>query len=416
MNRVEELKAAPEQRTRRLVVILVLVAGVLAVYGIWTRIASVSNLGKEASDTAIPRVQVISPQPAPESQTLTLPAEIEAWYQAPIYAQVSGYVSAWLKDYGAPVKRNDPLAKIEAPALDAQYAAAKANLEAVKARAHLADVTAERWQALSGTEAVSQQDVDVKRADAVAQKAEVTVAAQNLAHYQALTTFKTVVAPFDGVVTDRRTSIGDYVTAAGGDASGRGAAVPLFTVSDIDQLRIFVSVPQTYQYILKPGLTAKVTLPQAPGKLLQARFLTTANAVVPTTRTVVTELQIDNRLHELWPGSYASVHLTFAGDPNVLVLPEQALLFRAQGMQVALVDAHNHVHLHNVVLGENLGLDVQIVSGLRSTDRVVANPPLGPLDGQEVKIVQPVAGYRPTGEQQPAKPWNNPSPTLGPPR
>ena len=415
MNRVEDIQAAPQQRTRRLVIILVAAAGVLAVYGIWTRIASVSHLAKEASDTAIPRVQVISPQPAPQSQTLTLPAEIEAWYQAPIYAQVSGYVSTWLKDYGAPVKRNDPLAKIDTPALDAQYAAAKANLEAVKARAHLADVTAERWSALSGTEAVAQQDVDVKRADAVAQKAEVTVAAQNLAHYEALTAFKTVVAPFDGVVTDRRTNIGDYVNAAGGDTSGRGAATSLFTVADIDQLRIFVSVPQTYQYILKPGLTAKVTLPQAPGKLLEARFLTAANAVVPTTRTVVTELQIDNRLHELWPGSYANVHLTFAGDPNVLVLPEQALLFRAQGMQVALVDDDNRVHLHNVVLGENLGLDVQIVSGLKPTDRVVANPPLGLLDGQEVKIVQPVAGYRPTSEQ-PTKPFNNPPPTLGPPR
>ena len=167
MSSAEELKITPERRTRRLVLILVAIAVVLALYGIGTRIASVSNLAKEASDTAIPRVQMISPKPAPESQTLTLPAEIEAWYQAPIYAQVSGYVSTWLKDYGAPVKRNDPLAKIETPALDAQYAAAKANLEAVKARAHLADVTAERWSALSGTEAVSQQDVDVKRADAL---------------------------------------------------------------------------------------------------------------------------------------------------------------------------------------------------------------------------------------------------------
>jgi RND family efflux transporter MFP subunit len=415
MSSAEELKITPEHRTRRLVLILVAIAVVLALYGIGTRIASVSSLGKEASDTAIPRVQLIAPKPAPASQTLTLPAQIEAWYQAPIYAQVSGYVSAWLKDYGAPVKRNDPLARIETPALDAQYAAAKANLEAVKARANLADVTAERWSALSGTEAVSQQDVDVKRADATAQQAEVTVAAQNLAHYEALTTFKTVVAPFDGVVTDRRTNIGDYVTAAGGDASGRGAATSLFTVSDIDQLRIFVSVPQTYQYILKPGLTAKVSLPQAPGKLLDARFLTTANAVVPSTRTVVTELQIDNQLHELWPGSYASVHLTFASDPNVLILPEQALLFRAQGMQVALVDDHDRVHLQDVVLGQNLGLEVQIVSGLKSTDRVVADPPLGLLDGQEVKIVEPVAGYRPTSEQ-PAKPWNNPPPTLGQPQ
>jgi membrane fusion protein (multidrug efflux system) len=411
----ETRDVASRTRGSRLVPIAAVLAIALAAYGIWTRYNTVADLGKEAEDALIPRVQLISPKPGPTQQTLALPAEIDAWYEAPIYAQVSGYVSQWFKDYGAPVKRGDVLATIETPALDAQYAAAKANLVAVNARYRLAVVTASRWSALSGTQAVSQQDVDIKRADAEAQKASVTVAEQEVAHYEALTAFKKVTAPFDGVVTDRRTNIGDYVNAAGGDSSARGQASSLFAVAQIDQMRAFVSIPQSYQYILKPELTATLTLPQAPGKAIQARFLTSANAVTPATRTVVTELQMDNADHELWPGTYATARFTFPGDPNVLILPEQALLFRAHGMQVAVVDEHDRVHLQDVVLGQNLGLNVQIVAGLKRADKVVANPSLGLLDGQAVKIVQPTAGYQ-AGDGQQARPPEAPPPNVGSPQ
>jgi membrane fusion protein, multidrug efflux system len=404
-----------KHRTRRMAFILPAVAIAIALAGILIRVLSVYHLQRVADDAAIPAVQVITPQPPPKDLTLTLPGEIEPWYEATIYAQVTGYVSNWLKDYGAQVKANEPLATINTPALDAQYAAATANLEAVQARYHLAEVTAQRYSALSGTQAVSQQDVDIKRADAAAQKAEVGVAEQNLAHYRALTAFKTVIAPFAGVVTDRHTNIGDYVNAGGGDPSSRGSATSLFTVADVDRLRVFVWVPQTYQYILKSGLSATLTLPQAPGKVIPARFLTTAEAVQPATRTVATELVVDNPGRELWAGSYASVRFTFAGNPDVLILPEQALLFRAQGMQVAIVDGQNRVHLQNVRLGQNLGLEVQITDGLRPTDRVVANPSLGLLEGQLVKVVQPVAGYSPSSEQ-PNTSWHNPPPTVGQPQ
>jgi membrane fusion protein, multidrug efflux system len=406
---------AASRRGRRLALILAGAAIAVATIGILVRVLHLWHLQTVADDAAVPTVQVITPKPPPKDMTLTLPGEIEPWYEATIYAQVSGYISNWFKDYGAQVKANEPLATINTPALDAQFAAASANLEAAEARYRLAEVTAHRYSALSGTQAVSQQDVDIKQADSAAQRAEVGVAEQNLAHYRALTAFKTVVAPFAGVVTDRHTNVGDYVNAGGGDPSARGSATSLFTVADIHQLRVFVWVPQTYQYILKAGLSATLTLPQSPGKVIPARFLTTAEAVQPATRTVATELVVDNPGGQLWAGSYASVRFTFAGNPEVLILPEQALLFRAQGMQVALVDEQNRVHLRDVQLGQNLGLEVQITAGLKPTDRVVANPSLGLLEGQAVKIVQPVAGYEPAS-QEADKSWHNPPPTTGQPQ
>src|SRR5260221_2938006 len=169
-------------------------------------------------------------------------------------------------------------------------------------------------------------------------------------------------------------------------------------------MRIFVSVPQDYADALKPGLTATLTLPQNPGNAIPAQFLTPANAVNTPTRTIVTEFTVDNAQGELWPGTYANVHFNLPSDPNILILPQQALLFRAQGMQVAVLDGQDRVHLQDVVLGRNLNTDVQIVSGLKATDKVVGNPSLGLLDGQQVRIVQPVQGYQPDSSSKPSGP------------
>ena len=389
-----EAIGAPGHRSRMVALIGVVVAGGLAAFGIWSRSDTVASLKLEADDAAIPRVQVVSPEPGPPHRTLTLPGNIDAWYEAPIYAQVSGYVAHWYKDYGATVKAGDVLATINTPSLDAQFEASKAKLAVAQARYKLAVITAKRWAALSGTQAVAQQDVDVKAADAAEQKAEVSATEQTVAQFQAMIAFKNLVAPFDGVVTTRRTNVGDYVNATGGDSTVRSASAALFSVADIHQMRIFVSVPQDYADALKPGLAATLTLPQEPDNPIPAQFLTTANAVNTPTRTIVTEFTVDNTNGKLWPGTYVNVHFNFPSDPNILILPEQALLFRAQGMQVAVVDGQSRVHLRDVALGRNLNLDVQIVSGLKATDKVVANPSLGLLDGQQVKIVQPVQGYQ----------------------
>lgn len=380
-----------------------LLAGGLAGYGIWSRSQTEAALKKHADDAAIPRVQVVSPKPGPAERTLSLPGNLEAWFQASIYGQVTGYVSQWDKDYGAEVKAGDVLATIDTPALDAELAAARAQLATVQARYNLAVVTARRWSALSGTQAVSKQDVDVKKADEAAQKAEVAAAQGNVSRFEAMAAFKRVVAPFDGVVTARNTNIGDYVGAAGGDATPRSPSQPLFTVADIHKLRVFVSVPQNFSDGLKPGLSATLTLPQEPGRQIPAQFLTTARAVVPSTRTVVTELVLDNPRGEYWPGSYVSVRFTFPGEPNVLTVPEQAVLFRAQGTQVALLDGDGKVSLRDVTVGRNLGTEVQVVSGLAPGDKLVANPSLGLLDGQAVKVVQPAPGADPSGSPEAGK-------------
>ena len=388
--------AAPRRmrahRGGMLALIGVVVAGGLAGYGIWQRNDTVTSLKQEADDAAIPRVQLVSPKLAPPRRTLTLPGNIEAWYEAPIYAQVSGYVAHWFKDYGAQVKAGDVLATIETPSLDAQFEASKAKLAVAQAHYKIAVITAKRWAALSGTQAVAQEDVDVKAADAAEQKAEVAAAEQTVAQYQAMEAFKSLVAPFDGVVTARRTNVGDFVNATGGDSTIRPTPAALFSVADIHKMRIFVSVPQDYSDALKPGLTATLTLPQKPNDPISAQFLTTANAVNTPTRTIVTEFSVDNANGELWPGTFVNVHFNFPSDPNILILPEQALLFRAQGMQAALVDDQNKVHLQNVSLGRNLDTEVEILSGLKATDKVVASPSLGLLEGQQVKAVQPVQG------------------------
>jgi RND family efflux transporter MFP subunit len=322
-----------------------------------------------------------------------LPGTVRAWYEAPIFAQVAGYVHGWNADYGAAVKAGQLLATIDAPSLDAQYAAAKANLKVAQANYQLAVSTAARWQALQGTPAVSNQEVQVQTAGAAARKAELEVSVQDVARYAALEAFKRVVAPFDGVVTARLTDVGSYVNAAGGDVSVRGSSAELFTVADVHEMRVFVSMPQDYASLLTPETTATLHQPSQPGQSIEAKFLTTAQAFNANTRTAVTELTVDNSKHSLWPGTYVDVVFQVPTDPSVLTMPESALIFRADGAQVAIIDGQNRVHLRNVTLGQNLGQTVQVTSGLSPGEKLVNNPPAGILDGQTVQPATPATGY-----------------------
>ena len=392
MNTLRDISLPGRPKVRLLTGVGLLVALALVALGIVQRHDNLADLRDVANEDSVPPVQVMSPMPGPASRTMTLPGNIHAWYSAPIYAQVSGYVSKWYKNYGAVVKAGDLLATIDAPAVDEQYESAQANLDVARTNYNLAAVTAKRWTALQGTEAVSQQEVDVQVANAAAQKAQARAAEHQVARFKVLEGFKAIVAPFDGVVTSRNTDVGNYVNAAGGDVSSQGAADELFSVSDIHEMRVFVSVPQDYSSILKPGLTATLSLPQYPGRRFEATFDTTANAFNPQTRTVVTELLVKNPDHLIWPGTYADVHFVIPSDPNVLIIPEQALLFRAEGMQVALVGADDKVHLQDVKLGLNLGQTVQVVSGLTRSDRLIVNPSAGILEGEKVRIVTGAPG------------------------
>jgi membrane fusion protein (multidrug efflux system) len=382
--------------------VMVMVA--LVVYGIAGRERAIGALARVANAEATLPVEVISPQPGPATRPLVLPGTVHAWYEAPIFAQVSGYVQTWTKDYGADVKAGELLATIATPTLDAEYAAAKANQHVAEANYRLAVTTAERWQALAGTVAVSKQEVDVQVAGAAARMAELEAATQNVARYAALEAFKHVVAPFDGVVTARLTDVGSYVNAAGGDFSFRGSSTQLFTVADVHELRVFVAVPQDCADQLGAGLKATLHLPSQPGNIIEAKFLTTARAFSANTRTAVTELTVDNTKRALWPGTYVDVEFQVPSDPAVLTMPEGALIFRAAGTQVAIVDSENRVHLRNVTLGQNLGELVQVTSGLNGVDKLVNSPPAGLLEGQTVQPVTPMPGYAIAKQKLPSLP------------
>lgn len=369
------------------------VAVVVAVgWGMWSRHSALASLRTVAAQEAVPPVQIVYPQPGAPTHILDLPGNVVAWYEAPIYAQVSGYVKMWYVDYGTHVKKGQLLATIDTPELDEQYEAAQAQLTEAQTKFKIASLTASRYEALSGTKAVSQQQVDVEVANAAAAQAQVQAASADVARYVALEKFKNVVAPFDGVVTSRRTDVGDYVSAAGGNVGTTGASTELFSVADIHKLRVFVSVPQNYAGALEDGLTATLNLPQFPHRSFTAQLLTTAQAFDPASRMVTTELVVDNHDQEIWPGSYANVHLAVKSDPGILTIPEQALLFRADGLQVAVVQPNGTVHLQNVTLGLNLGSTVQVENGLNISDRVIDNPSDGLLEGQSVQIVTGMKG------------------------
>jgi membrane fusion protein, multidrug efflux system len=380
-------------RTKLITSLVILAVAATVIGGITERKRALKVLTRNAEEQAEIPVEVIAPQPGPPMRSLTLPGTAHAWYEAPIFAQVAGYVGRWNEDFGATVKAGQLLATIDTPGLDAQYSAAKASLGVAQANYRLATTTAARWQALAGTPAVSKQEVDVQVAGAAARKAELELAQQDVARYAALEEFKRVVAPFDGVVTARLTDVGTYVNAAGGDSGARAGSTQLFTVADVHEIRVFVAIPQDYADSLKVGLTAILHLPSQPGKPITAKFLTTARAFSPDTRTAVTELTVDNADHAIWPGTYVDVELQVPTDPGLLTVPEQALIFGAAGIQIAILDSQQQVHLRNVTLGDNLGEAVQITSGLAPGDRLVNNPPAGLLEGTRVRPVRPASYF-----------------------
>jgi membrane fusion protein, multidrug efflux system len=391
LREVTERRGGANQRTKRgrrwlLFGIAGLVAAGIAASGIVDRQQNLSHLKTVAKQQALPKVALVSPEPGPKTQELLLPGDVAAWHQARIYAQVSGYVREWYKDYGAPVRKGELLAEISTPGLDQQLEQARSQLDVAQQKYSLAKLTAQRWQKLAGTSAVSQQTVDVYTADAAAQESQVQAAKFNVGRYEALEAFKRVEAPFDGIITARLTDIGAYVEATGGNAGQSGHMQELFAIADVNKLRIFVSVPQDYSEYIVPGLGATMTLPQFPGQIFHPTVDTTAHAFNESSRTVLVELQLDNPGRKILPGSYAELKFQVPIQEGILTIPEQSLLFRAQGLQVALVQ-DGKVHLQEVQVGLNLGEKVQVVSGLKPSDRLIANPSEGLLDGQAVQVV-----------------------------
>ena len=369
-------------------------------YRIYESNVDATTLRKQTLEDTVPTVAVTYPTPVPPTETISLPGNIQAWFEAPIYAQVSGYVKMWYKDYGALVKKGDILAEINAPALDAQYAQAKADLAAEQAKYALADLTARRWVALRKNHAVSEQSISVQEANAKAEAARVKASEQNVKNFEALIQFKTIVAPYDGVVTVRNINVGDYINKEG-NISNRSSITNLFTVADVSMLRLFVNVPASFGAFLKPGLTADVTVPQLPDRHFTAKFLTVARGFDVSTRTAVTVFTIDNEDRALWPGSYAQVHLTAPVDRNALTIPSTALVFQEHGTQVAVVTEDDRVHLKPITVSKLMDNAVEVAGGLSSQDRVVNNPSAALLEGDKVRVVTPAPGYDLVGSTTP---------------
>jgi RND family efflux transporter MFP subunit len=387
-------EATPSPRRLRLAALIgAALFGAIMVIGVATRISDARSLRQWTDEQAIPTVVISEPESANGRAPLELPAQMDAFTNAPIYARTSGYLKSWVKDIGAPVKAGDVLGIIDTPDLDQQLLQTQADLATAKANAALAATTAKRWQVLRQTDpdSVSQQSVDQYNGDLAAKQAQVNSAQANFDRLKALKSYARLVAPFDGRVTARNTDVGALITA---DSSGTGT--PLFTVSDTSKLRVYVRVPQVYAPSIHRNDEATLTVPEYPGKSFTAKVEADARAIAPTSGTTLVQLLVDNPDGRLLPSSYASVSFNLASGTQGLRVPAEALIFDDKGLHVAILDANDHVHFKTVTISRDYGKSIEVGSGLAANDRVIINPPDGLADGDEVRIAK--------NPQQAAKP------------
>ena len=358
----------------------VVAAVAVAVLGIGWRMYKNHTTAAWTDAQAVPTVQIIKLKSPKTGSTLTLPGDVQAFTSAPIYAQVSGYVKKWYFDIGAPVKKGQLLAELDTPNLAGESAQGRANLVNAIAAQKLSEATARRYDALFAQGAVARQSKDEKDADLAAKNAAVAAARANLYSVSSQENFRRLVAPFDGVVTSRAVDVGALVTV------GTPTSTPLFTVSDLTKLRIYVRVPQNYASYIRPGMEVTFTVPQHPGRVFHAKLVASAGAVASSTGTVLVQFGLDNTDNALQPGAYAEVKFPLPAGANGIRVPATALMFRDEGMQVATVDATNHVKLKTVNIARDLGASVDVGGGISPRDRIIDNPADALRDGDEVKI------------------------------
>ncbi|MET0307620.1 MAG: efflux RND transporter periplasmic adaptor subunit [Sphingomonas sp.] len=363
---------------------VVVALGVVAA-GIASRAGTEQRLATSTAELAIPNVLVIRPSAIAAGDALRLPANLQALNSAPIYARTTGYVRRWLVDLGDPVRRGQVLAILDAPDVDQQLAAARADLQTARANQQLASTTATRWSTMLAKDAVSKQESDEKQGDLAAKSAVTHAAQANVARLQALTGFTRLVAPFDGVVTSRSTDVGALVVA------GNASSTPLFTVSDVSRIRAYVKVPQAYSGQIHPGMDVSLVLPEYAGRTFNATLTRTAGAVDPASGTVLVELQASNADRALKPGSYAQASFPLHGVSTTVTLPPSALIIGSSGTQVAVVGPDGKALLRTVTLGRDQGKVVEVTAGLSANDRVIDNPPDSLQTGDPVKVL-PNAG------------------------
>ena len=369
-------------RSVAIVLIAVIVIGLLVVSGIVPRLRSRKALAAETNELAAPTVVVVQPKRGAPAQEIQLPGNIQAFVDAPIYARTNGYLKRWYFDIGSHVRQGQLLAEIESPEIDQQLSQAQADLETTKQNLHLSEITANRFSDLIKQDAVSQQDTDNATSDLAAKNSLVKSSQANVDRLKQLVSFEKVYAPFDGVVTARNTDIGQLIDsgAAGGQARS------LFQMAAINRLRVFISVPQIYSQAATPGLKADLTFAEFPGRRFQGTLVRTSRAIDPTARTLNVEVDVDNSKGELLPGAYAEVHLKLKDGAPTLTVPVSALLFRQEGLRVAVVQNDHTAKLLPVTLGRDFGDFAEVTTGLTGQEQIITNPPDSVIDGERLNV------------------------------
>src|SRR3981189_865703 len=375
----EDIKAPSRKSLLTAAAAAVLMAGIVLGSGVIGR-GQGKQEGTDWTNThAIPTVALAGLIPGSSHQTLTLPGNIQPFNRAAIFARVNGYVKSWDHDIGSPVKAGQVLPPVDAPDLDQQLSQAKATLASVKANHQIASLTANRNNILLQKQIVAQQLADQTDADAKAKEAVVDANEANVRQLEAMQSFKTLAAPFDGVVTARNVELGMLINSGG---SGQ----PLFEVSDLHRVRIYVQGPQSFSAGLVPGMKATFEMPQYPGVQFEATLSHISKSISASSHSMQVELQADNAAGKFFGGSYCNVHFEIPSDANLVKLPSPALVTGNQGTQVAVLDGNNKVVLKNVQLGRDLGDSVEIAAGLLPSDRVINSPPETLAAGDTVRV------------------------------
>ena len=378
----EEPAAVPppkRPKIKRYLLLAALILGGVAASGILSRNHSDAELAKWTDAQAVATVDLITPKKATENQDLTLPADVQAFYTAPIHARVSGYVKMWYFDIGARVKTGDVLARIDTPDLDQQYEQAKGELAKAQADYNLAVLTSDRWKSLRASQAVSQQTADEKAGDALARKAQVSAAQASVDRIKAMQSFKDITAPFDGTVIARRIDVGGLVSATNSNQPA------LYDVASTKQMRVYVRVPQVFTASIVKGMPVTLRLPQYAGRTFKGTVDTTSNAISDAARALLVEAIFPNPDNQLSPGSYAQAKFELPLDPHKLVIPASAMIFRGDHPEVATVD-DTKIVLKRVSVMVDTGNEIELSSGLSPDDKVIVSPSDSVGDGDEVKI------------------------------
>jgi RND family efflux transporter MFP subunit len=386
IERPPDLAPASAGRAKLLVGIALLVLLIGGAVTYLSRKSETDALAKETEEVSVPTVAVVQPQSEPGNDELVLPGNLQAYMESPIFAQTSGYLVRWYKDIGSQVQKGDLLAAIDTPEVDQQLSQARASREQIKAALGLAKISADRWADLRKTDSVSQQEADQQASGYQQAVANLAAADANVRRLEQLESFKNVYSPFSGVLTRRNVDPGALINS--GAATGR----EMFDIARVDPLRVYVSVPQAYAPSMKVGAKANVTLQEFPGQKFMGTVARTAEAIDPATRTLNTEVDVPNKNGKLLPGSFGQVHFATESSVPRITIPVNAMLFRAQGPQVAVVDKDGKVHLRPIIIGRDFGATLEILDGVEVSDQIIINPSDSLEEGQQVHVVKPGAG------------------------